>query len=52
MITAGGENVPPVLIEQKLLGELPALSNALLIGDKRKFLTVLVTLKVTNFFSL
>jgi long-chain-fatty-acid--CoA ligase ACSBG len=46
IITAGGENVPPVLIEGQLKLAMPALSNAMAIGDKRKFLAVLLCLQV------
>ena len=46
IITAGGENLAPVPIEDRIKGEVPFLSNVMLIGDKRKFLSCLVTLKV------
>ncbi|KAK9702802.1 AMP-binding enzyme [Popillia japonica] len=45
LITAGGENVPPVPIEQAVKAELLHISNCVLIGDKKKFLSMLVTLK-------
>jgi len=46
IITAGGENIPPVLIEDELKKQLSIISNAMLIGDKRKFLSCLITLKM------
>lgn len=45
IITAGGENVAPVPIEMIIKSELPHISNATVIGDRRKFLSVLLTLK-------
>lgn len=48
IITAGGENIPPVPIEDALKAEVPIISNAMLLGDKLKFLSMLLTLKVTE----
>ncbi|KAH8046227.1 decanoate-CoA ligase [Aureococcus anophagefferens] len=45
LITAGGENVPPVPIEDALKSLLPGVSTAVVVGDKLKFLSVLFTLK-------
>jgi long-chain-fatty-acid--CoA ligase ACSBG len=46
IITAGGENVAPVLIEDAMKEAMPALSNCMVIGDKRKFLSILFCLQV------
>ncbi|XP_040010734.1 long-chain-fatty-acid--CoA ligase ACSBG2-like isoform X2 [Xiphias gladius] len=45
IITAGGENIPPVPLEDALKAEVPLISNAMLIGDRLKFLSMLLTLK-------
>lgn len=46
IITAGGENIPPVLIEDNLKEAMNVLSNVMVIGDRRKFLSVLLCLQV------
>ncbi len=43
IITAGGENISPQVLEGKLKS-IPVLSQAVVIGDKRKYLSALFTL--------
>ncbi|XP_058514042.1 long-chain-fatty-acid--CoA ligase ACSBG2 isoform X4 [Ochotona princeps] len=45
LITAGGENVSPVPIETLAKQKIPIISHAVLVGDKAKFLSMLLTLK-------
>lgn len=46
IITAGGENVAPVLIEDSLKSICPIINNVMVIGDDKKYLSALVTFKV------
>ena len=46
LITAGGENVAPVKIEERIKHFGPALSNIVVIGDKQKYLTCLITIGI------
>jgi len=46
IITAGGENVAPILIENVIKEELKSIiSNCMVIGDQKKYLSVFLTLK-------
>jgi long-chain-fatty-acid--CoA ligase ACSBG len=46
IITAGGENVAPVPIEDNFKEACPACSNIMLLGENRRFMSALITLKV------
>lgn len=46
LITGGGENVAPVVLELVIKERLPALSNVTMVGDKQKYLIALLTLKL------
>lgn len=46
IITAGGENVAPVPMEDAVKEATPGISNVMMIGDKRKYNVCLVTLLV------
>jgi long-chain-fatty-acid--CoA ligase ACSBG len=49
IITAGGKNVGPAPIEDRIKALLcDVVSNVVVIGDRRKFLSCLMTLKVTQ----
>lgn len=47
IITKGGENVTPTLIEESIKTHLPIVEHAIVVGDQRKFLTALLVLKTT-----
>ena len=38
----------PVPIEERIKKELPVINNAMVVGDRKKFLSVLLTLKVSG----
>jgi len=46
IITAGGENIAPVLIEHAFQEQCPVCANVMVVGDNRKFIAALITLKV------
>lgn len=46
IITAGGENVAPVIIEDHFKDICPPCSNIMVIGENQKFLSAFITFKV------
>lgn len=46
IITAGGENISPLNIESHIKDLLPLVEHAVVIGDQRKFLSLLLTFKL------
>lgn len=48
IIGAGGENVAPVPVEDGVKSRCPAISNIMMVGDKRKYNVALVTLKAVG----
>lgn len=47
IVTAGGENVPPLLVECAIKRHLPEASSVVIVGDRRPYLTALITLRMT-----
>uniref|UniRef100_A0A0A9X159 long-chain-fatty-acid--CoA ligase n=1 Tax=Lygus hesperus TaxID=30085 RepID=A0A0A9X159_LYGHE len=45
IITSGGKNIAPAPIEDSIRNELPFLANVLVIGDKRQYLSALLTVR-------
>ena len=50
IITSDGHNIPPMYIEESIKSKVPFLSNVMVVGDNRKYLTCLLTLKVRNVY--
>lgn len=48
IITAGGENIPPVMLEHTFKEICPIVSNIMVIGDNRRFLAAIISLKVNT----
>jgi len=46
LITAGGENVAPILIENVLLEKMSFIDKPIVVGEFQKYISVLITLKV------
>ena len=45
IVTAGGENISPVIIENKIMELTPIISCCVAIGDKRKFVSLLICIR-------
>lgn len=48
IVTSGGKKVPFEAIENRVRSECPAIANALLVGDRKRFLSILLTFKTES----
>lgn len=46
IITAGGENIAPVIIEDHFKSFCPMVSNIMVVGENQRFMAALLTFKV------
>ena len=46
IITSGGENVAPIPIEDSIRNNIPLIDQIIVVGDNKKYLTALITLKI------
>jgi long-chain-fatty-acid--CoA ligase ACSBG len=45
IITAGGENISPLVIENTMKADLPYIQDCVAIGDRKKYISLLITLR-------
>ena len=50
IITAGGENVSPILIEEDIKNLLPFISNAMVVGDAKYYIYIYNNMNIYEYW--